>query len=91
MGFGPAGLLLLGEPANHLSPALAKGLERALGSFGGTVVLAGSDRALRSGFAGRRIQPDRGEDRSVAGTIVKHRGRHGRVGPSLPGPHRGVQ
>ncbi|WP_442860314.1 ATP-binding cassette domain-containing protein [Arthrobacter sp. zg-Y40] len=48
----PPELLLLDEPANHLS--LAEELEKALLRNPGTVVLASHDRWLRRRWTGRR-------------------------------------
>nr|WP_245348477.1 ATP-binding cassette domain-containing protein [Paeniglutamicibacter psychrophenolicus] len=70
----PADLVLLDDPTNHLSPALADDLERALDDFAGTVVLVSHDRALRSGFAGRRIHSETGRSCSSRG-IGNHRSR----------------
>ncbi|WP_349643201.1 ATP-binding cassette domain-containing protein [Arthrobacter sp. zg-Y1143] len=53
----PPELLLLDEPANHLSLALAlaEELEKALLRNPGTVVLASHDRWLRRRWKGRRL------------------------------------
>ncbi|TQF74620.1 ABC-F family ATP-binding cassette domain-containing protein [Rhodococcus spelaei] len=50
-----ADLLLVDEPTNHLSPALAEELEDALDAFAGTVVLVTHDRRMRQRFRGHRL------------------------------------
>src|SRR5262249_5833467 len=57
----PPQLLLLDEPTNHLSPRRCDGLEEALGSGPGAIVLASHDRWLRRRWQGRelRLEPGR--------------------------------
>ncbi|MCX4546084.1 ABC-F family ATP-binding cassette domain-containing protein [Streptomyces sp. NBC_01565] len=46
----PAGLLVLDEPTNHVSPALVEELEAALAAFPGAVVAVSHDSRFRSAF-----------------------------------------
>ncbi|MFD8790225.1 ABC-F family ATP-binding cassette domain-containing protein [Streptomyces vinaceus] len=50
----PAGLLVLDEPTNHVSPALVEELEEALAAFTGAVVAVSHDHRFRSAFTGPR-------------------------------------
>lgn len=52
----PPDILLLDEPTNHLSLALAGELERALGDFDGTVIVASHDRWLRQRWQGQLLE-----------------------------------
>ncbi|UQN31559.1 ABC-F family ATP-binding cassette domain-containing protein [Brachybacterium kimchii] len=54
----PPSLLLLDEPTNHLSLDLATRLERAIGQWEGTVVIASHDRWLRRRWTGRVLELD---------------------------------
>ncbi|MEV4000835.1 ribosomal protection-like ABC-F family protein [Actinomadura sp. NPDC049753] len=51
----PSDVLLLDEPANHLSPALVEDLETALADYGGTLVIVSHDRLLRRRWKGRHL------------------------------------
>ncbi|WP_238543788.1 ABC-F family ATP-binding cassette domain-containing protein [Nocardiopsis alba] len=51
----PPELLLLDEPTNHLSLPLVTALERAIGEYPGTVVIASHDRWIRERWAGARL------------------------------------
>ncbi|MEV3922958.1 ribosomal protection-like ABC-F family protein [Actinomadura coerulea] len=51
----PSDVLLLDEPANHLSPALVEDLETALADYGGTLVIVSHDRLLRRRWKGRQL------------------------------------
>ena len=51
----PPAVLLLDEPGNHLSLALAAQLEEALAKFPGTVVMTSHDRSLRANWAGSTL------------------------------------
>ncbi|MGW6945420.1 ABC-F family ATP-binding cassette domain-containing protein [Streptomyces xanthophaeus] len=52
----PAGLLVLDEPTNHVSPALVEELEAALAVFPGAVVAVSHDRRFRAAFTGPRLE-----------------------------------
>lgn len=52
----PAGLLVLDEPTNHVSPALVEELEGALSAFPGAVVAVSHDHRFRSAFPGPRLE-----------------------------------
>jgi macrolide transport system ATP-binding/permease protein len=52
----PPDLLLLDEPSNHLSPALADELEDAFGASPGAIVVATHDRWLRSRWRGTELR-----------------------------------
>ncbi|MFD8861458.1 ribosomal protection-like ABC-F family protein [Streptomyces vinaceus] len=52
----PAGLLVLDEPTNHVSPALVEELEEALAAFTGAVVAVSHDHRFRSAFTGPRLE-----------------------------------
>ncbi|MCR3749636.1 AAA domain-containing protein, putative AbiEii toxin, Type IV TA system [Lentzea californiensis] len=49
-------VLLLDEPANHLSPALVEELEAALADYPGAVVVASHDRLLRRRWRGEELR-----------------------------------
>ncbi|GGT87677.1 ribosomal protection-like ABC-F family protein [Actinomadura citrea] len=51
----PSDVLLLDEPANHLSPALVEDLENALADYGGTLVIVSHDRLLRRRWKGGHL------------------------------------
>lgn len=51
----PPDLLVLDEPTNHLALDVATRLERALGHWPGTVVIASHDRWLRARWDGRSL------------------------------------
>jgi macrolide transport system ATP-binding/permease protein len=53
---GRADLLLLDEPANHLSLTLVEELEAAVDEFPGALVVVSHDRALRDRFRGTRLE-----------------------------------
>ncbi|MFF3013174.1 ribosomal protection-like ABC-F family protein [Streptomyces sp. NPDC057939] len=63
----PAGLLVLDEPTNHVSPALVEELEGALAAFPGAVVAVSHDRRFRSAFTGPRLELRAGSVRQGAG------------------------
>lgn len=52
----PAGLLVLDEPTNHVSPALVEELEEALAAFPGAVVAVSHDPRFRSSFTGPGLE-----------------------------------
>ncbi|WCD84381.1 putative ABC transporter ATP-binding protein YbiT [Streptomyces xanthophaeus] len=52
----PAGLLVLDEPTNHVSPALVEELEAALAVFPGAVVAVSHDRRFRAAFTGPSLE-----------------------------------
>ncbi|MFK0218327.1 ribosomal protection-like ABC-F family protein [Streptomyces vinaceus] len=52
----PAGLLVLDEPTNHVSPALVEELEEALAAYTGAVVAVSHDHRFRSAFTGPRLE-----------------------------------
>ncbi|OWA06491.1 ABC transporter ATP-binding protein [Streptomyces sp. CS227] len=52
----PADLLVLDEPANHLSLTLVEEIEEALEAYAGAVVVVSHDRRFREGFSGRRLE-----------------------------------
>ncbi|MFD5181869.1 ribosomal protection-like ABC-F family protein [Streptomyces sp. NPDC058372] len=52
----PADLLVLDEPANHLSLTLVEELEEALEAYAGAVVVVSHDRRFRERFAGQRLE-----------------------------------
>jgi macrolide transport system ATP-binding/permease protein len=69
----PPELLLLNEPTNHLSPALADELESAFGTSPGAIIVATHDRWLRSRWQGSELRfggtgssPERVPGRQVA-------------------------
>ncbi|MFD7258277.1 ribosomal protection-like ABC-F family protein [Streptomyces sp. NPDC059874] len=63
----PAGLLVLDEPTNHVSPALVEELEEALAAFSGAVVAVSHDRRFRSTFTGPGLELYAGSP--VAGSV----------------------
>ncbi|MET9067319.1 TlrC/CarA/OleB/SrmB family ABC-F type ribosomal protection protein [Streptosporangium sandarakinum] len=62
----PVDLLLLDEPANHLSPMLVEQLEEALTSYQGALVVVTHDRRLRATFTGTRLELAEGRRRPPA-------------------------
>ncbi|NEC14426.1 ABC-F family ATP-binding cassette domain-containing protein [Streptomyces sp. SID8014] len=52
----PADLLVLDEPANHLSLTLVEEMEEALEAYAGAVVVVSHDRRFRERFTGRRLE-----------------------------------
>ncbi|QHC16106.1 ATP-binding cassette domain-containing protein [Streptomyces sp. GF20] len=52
----PADLLVLDEPANHLSLTLVEEIEEALEAYAGAVVVVSHDRRFREWFSGRRLE-----------------------------------
>ncbi|MFD7649726.1 ribosomal protection-like ABC-F family protein [Streptomyces albidoflavus] len=52
----PADLLVLDEPANHLSLTLVEEIEEALEAYAGAVVVVSHDRCFRERFSGRRLK-----------------------------------
>lgn len=53
----PPDVLLLDEPANHLSLPFVTEIEEALDGYPGSVVVASHDRSLRRRWTGRRLHP----------------------------------
>jgi macrolide transport system ATP-binding/permease protein len=51
----PSEVLLLGEPTNHLSPALVEDLEAALTGYDGALVIVRHDRRLRRRWQGTHL------------------------------------
>ena len=49
-------LLMLDEPANHLSLTLVEEIEEALEAYAGAVVVVSHDRRFRERFSGRRLE-----------------------------------
>ncbi|MFJ7000546.1 ribosomal protection-like ABC-F family protein [Streptomyces albidoflavus] len=52
----PADLLVLDEPANHLSLTLVEEIEEALEAYAGAVVVVSHDRRFRERFSGRQLE-----------------------------------
>lgn len=52
----PADLLVLDEPANHLSLTLVEEVEEALEAYAGAVVVVSHDRRFRASFTGQRLE-----------------------------------
>ncbi|MEU3176798.1 ribosomal protection-like ABC-F family protein [Streptomyces albidoflavus] len=52
----PADLLVLDEPANHLSLTLVEEIEEALEAYAGALVVVSHDRRFRERFSGRRLE-----------------------------------
>ncbi|MFD9541878.1 ribosomal protection-like ABC-F family protein [Streptomyces sp. NPDC060022] len=53
---GPADLLVLDEPTNHIALSLVEELEAALAQYRGAVVVVSHDRSFRSRFTGDRLE-----------------------------------
>jgi macrolide transport system ATP-binding/permease protein len=70
---GAPQLMLLDEPTNHISLALAEELTDALQNAPGAVVAASHDRWLRRGWTGPQlaISPDHRVDHRVAQTVAR--------------------
>ncbi|MFD9453863.1 ABC-F family ATP-binding cassette domain-containing protein [Streptomyces sp. NPDC059985] len=63
----PAGLLVLDEPTNHVSPALVEELEGALAAFPGAVVAVSHDQRFRAAFTGPHLELCAGSVRQDGG------------------------
>ncbi|MCK2142957.1 ATP-binding cassette domain-containing protein [Streptomyces sp. WAC00276] len=63
----PADLLVLDEPANHLSLTLVEEIEEALEAYAGAVVVVSHDRRFRERFSGRRLELAGGRVTASAG------------------------